>query len=116
MYAIKRDTLHSAPVLFMFPLQKQIQRETKKRSVTKTAPWHCFQVQKMRVSKTEIPKRLEIIREAPLWELRQDNRFHSLHFPGEVSAAPANECEQLGQEPRTRSEQEALHPAGDMEG
>lgn len=87
-----------------------------KRSVTKTAPWHCFQVQKMRVSKTEISKRPEIIREAPLWELRQDNRFHSLHFPGEVSAAPANECEQLGQERRTRSEQEALHPAGDMEG
>lgn len=55
--------------------------------VTKVAPWHCFQAQKMKGSKNEMPERPEIIREAPLWEKRQDNRFHSLHFPGEVSAA-----------------------------
>lgn len=88
-------TLLQFPLCFLRKSKYGVKQELK-CSVTKIAPWHCFQVQKMRFSKNEMPERSEILREAPLWELRQDNRFHSLHFPREVSAALGNEIEQLG--------------------
>lgn len=101
MHAIKRYI--TSCTLLQFPLRflcKGKYREKKEKcSVTKIAPWHCFQVQKMRVSKNETPEISEIIREAPLQELRQDNRFHPLHIPGEVSAALGNETEQFGRSP-----------------
>lgn len=90
--------------LLQFPLRflhksKYGGKQELKCGVTKIAPQHCFQVQKMRFSKNKMPERSEISRQAPLWELRQDTRFHSLHFPGEVSAALGNEIEELGRSP-----------------